>query len=46
MLFECFYHDKLAHASYIVGRQNHGVAIVIIQDATLNNIWNLLESAD
>ncbi|PEP96512.1 MBL fold metallo-hydrolase [Bacillus toyonensis] len=29
MLLECFYHDKLAHASYIVGCQDHGVAIVI-----------------
>ncbi|HHL0974190.1 TPA: rhodanese-like domain-containing protein [Bacillus cereus] len=29
MLFECFYHEKLAHASYIMGCQDHGVAIVI-----------------
>lgn len=29
MLLECFYHEKLAHASYIMGCQDHGVAIVI-----------------
>ncbi|OTW73746.1 hypothetical protein BK700_02120, partial [Bacillus thuringiensis serovar toguchini] len=29
MLLECFYHEKLAHTSYIMGCQDHGVAIVI-----------------
>ncbi|KXY34850.1 rhodanese-like domain-containing protein [Bacillus sp. FSL K6-0067] len=44
MLLECFYHEKLAHASYIMGCQDHGVAIVIDPlSANINEVRRDLE---